>query len=362
MFCSECGTFIAVGSKAFSRRSPEDGSVAMPAMPGGTMSLGSYAVAMRRRADRRRVLMGAVSVALVAVVGLAAVYVATSRGGPADANPAALAAASTAPSVAQTDEPPLEMGLTAGTLDLGEVELEEELDPVLGEGDSAAPEVLDAESDVTQPEPADDSQVEEPEPVVEPAAEPELVVEPEPVEPEPVVEPPAEPEPEPAEPEVEDGAVWRNGWVCDGELRLEDERLRDWTINRASFLPGDGYERVTLHLSRIGAGSGEPAAVTVEAMPTARVQREIRGVRQPSAGRTTVALQFHDGVKTDLTVRRYEPNGLRSIKQFSAYPAGGSASRVLISAAADGCFKMRVPAWTGAAKAQKGQIHIDIKS
>ena len=153
--------------------------------------------------------------------------------------------------------------------------------------------------------------------------------------------------------------VWRNGWVCDGVLQLQDERLRDWTITRVSFVPGDGFERVVLHVDRFGNGSGEPASVAAEAFPTSRVAREVQGVRQPFAGRTTVALQFQDGLKTDVTLRGYKPAGMRTVKEFSAYPAGRSASRVLISAASDGCFKVRVPAWDGTA--QKGQIFIDIK-
>ncbi len=78
MFCVRCGTFIAVGSKAFSRGTYAGSPDAMPAMPGGTQSLGSYAIAMQRRAERRRLLLTAASVALVAVVGLASLYVATS--------------------------------------------------------------------------------------------------------------------------------------------------------------------------------------------------------------------------------------------------------------------------------------------
>ena len=64
---------------------------------------------------------------------------------------------------------------------------------------------------------------------------------------------------EPAPPIRENPPVWRHGWVCDGELSLKDERLRDWAITRVSFLPGDGFERVALQLERVGAGSGGAA-------------------------------------------------------------------------------------------------------
>ena len=302
---------------------------------------------------------------------MASLYVATSPGRPADGNPAALAAASTSPAVAQTDEPAEEMGVTAGAIGATVVELEEEFDPVLTEAEPAESEAQkpEPEAQEAEPEPVAEPVAQEPEPPAEPIAEPEPepIVEPA-AEPaiEPTVEEPepiAEPEPEPAAPEQQDSAVWRNGWVCDGELRLEDELLRDWTITRASFLPGNGHERVVLHLDRVGAGSGEVASLTAEAFPRLEVEGEVPGVRQPSLGRTAIALQFSDGVKTDFSLRGYRPSGLVTVREFSAYPAGSSASRVIISTTTDdGCFKVRVPAWTSGANAQKGQIYIDIKS
>jgi hypothetical protein len=173
----------------------------------------------------------------------------------------------------------------------------------------------------------------------------------------------AEPPVERAAPEAGDDIVWRNGWVCGGELTLDESRLRAWSITRASFLPGNGYERVVLQLQRIGPGSGQPASLSAEAYPRTKVTRHVPGVRQPSLGRTAIALQFSDGVKTDLNLRGYRPSGLATIKELSAYPAGPRGSRVLISTTTDdGCFRVRTPAWTGSSRTQKGQIVIDVKS
>ena len=145
-------------------------------------------------------------------------------------------------------------------------------------------------------------------------------------------------------------------------LRLDDARARDWTITRASFVPSNGYERVILHLNRFGSGSGAPASLTAETVPISRVARSVPGVGKPSLGRTTVVLQFQDGVKTDVNLRGYRPGGLRSIKEFSAYPAGSGASRVLISSASDGCFRVRTPDWRRSKGSNQAQIIIDIKS
>ena len=417
IFCTECGSFIAVGSKVFSGGAYPGDAVALPATPGGAMSLGSYAVAMRRQAARRRTLMGAASVALVAIVGLASIYVATSPSDHSAPAPAILAAGTEEPVTAVPEPTDEAMGVAAAVVQIPEIELEEAPDPVALEEAPAQEEPAPEEELVpeapVQEEPvleeelvpeAPASEVEaavgeaaleegvaaaepeeamvelpaivEPDVVAEPAAEAEPGPLVEPIE-EPAVLPlvePDEPEPEPefvpagesdpAPPTVtpvdDEAVVWRDGWVCDGQLQLQDERLRDWTITRVSFLPGDGYERVVLHVNRFGSGSGQPASVAVEAFPTARVAREVPGVRQPSSGRTTVALQFQDGLKTDVTLRNYKPTGLRTVKQFSAYPAGRSAARVLVSAAADGCFKVRAPAWSS--RTGQGQIHIDIKS
>ena len=145
-------------------------------------------------------------------------------------------------------------------------------------------------------------------------------------------------------------------------LQLDDARARDWTITRASFLPSKGYERVILRLNRFGSGSGAPASLTAETVPTARVARSVPGVGRPALGRTTVVLQFEDGVKSDVNLRGYRPAGLRSIREFSAYPAGSGASRVLISSTSDGCFRVRTPDWRRAKGSNQAQIVIDIKS
>lgn len=394
MFCAECGTFIAVGAKVFSggagsSDAAPDRSVVAPLTP-GAMSLGAYSAAMRRQAQRRRVLLGMVSVALVAVVGLAALYAATSpRDGGSAPAPAALVAATPTTTEGPTaaEEPTAvarrNVGPAVGAVDLTEVELEPLADPAPSEVEPEPEPPAPAEP-VTEPAPEQEAEAQplppaqvevpaetqaEPEAMSEsegrsepdPVAEPETQAEPQaPAEPEPER---AEAEPERAEPRAEETIVWRNGWVCDGELTLQDARLRDWTITRASFLPGNGYERVILQLDRIGSGSGEPASLSAEAFPRTKVAQEVPGVRRPSLGRTAIALQFSFGVKTDLTLRGYRPSGLTTIKELSAYPAGPRGSRVLVSTTTDdGCFRLRAPAWSGSSGAQKAQIVLDVKS
>ena len=419
MFCAECGSFIAIGSKVFSGGSAATTSVAAamsgPATAiagagmsgagmGGTTPLGSYKVAMAeyQRSSRRRWLLAAVSVLLVAIVGLSAIYAALDRNGDGG-TPGPAAAVLVAPTAAPVEEPteelvaqpieevaaepePMEPDAAEPAFDEGEpvndaepVEpMEPELSEVdeLAEGDEPALTVEEAAmvaaESATEPESAVEPKLDAAEPpdpadaavrarAVEGSRIVGLTVE------EPAlldgseVDEPSRPN-EPAPPIRENPPVWRNGWVCDGELSLKDERLRDWAITRVSFLPGDGFERVALQLERVGAGSGGAAVMSAEVFPTARVKEAVPNVRQPSSGRTTLALQFRGGVRSQIGLRGYQPSGLSSVKEFNAYPVGQTASRVLVSSSGSGCFRVRVPAFTASPNAQRGQVLIDIKS
>ena len=354
MFCGECGTFIAVGAKAFSR-TPLDrgGRGSAPADQPGPMSLGAYAAATRRRAARRRTRLATVSVGLVAVVALAFAYVAVSPGGRTQVPEPPLAAAVATPTPGPTTAVPSGMGLAEGFSELSGAALEAELEAVREETDRASLPPTVAAATL---EPTERPQTTAAIPAAEIADAGALV---------PATSAPAAVTPKAATRAPErraDAVVWRDGWVCDGVLRLDDARARDWTITRASFVPSNGYERVILRLNRFGSGTGAPASLTAETVPTARVARSVPGVGRPSLGRTTVVLQFEDGVKTDVNLRGYRPGGLRTIKEFSAYPAGSGASRVLISSTSDGCFRVRTPDWRRAKGSNEAQIIIDIKS
>jgi len=384
MFCGECGTFIAVGAKAFSRTILDSGprDSASADQP-GPMSLGAYAVATRRRAARRRTRLATVSVGLVAVVALAFAYVVVSPGGRTQVPEPPVAAAVVTPSPGPTTALPSGMGLAEGLPELRGAALEAELEAVRGETEQASPPLTVAPVALAPTERPKTTAAVPAAEIADLGALVPATAAPAPVTPK-AAQPPAEPTgsdgaqaaaaPRTVEPTMApkaakaapekraDAVVWRDGWVCGGVLRLDDARARDWTITRAAFLPSNGYERVILRLNRFGSGSGAPASLTAETVPTARVARSVPGVGRPSLGRTTVVLQFEDGVKTDVNLRAYRPGGLRSIKEFSAYPAGSGASRVLISSTSDGCFRVRTPDWRRAKGSNQAQIIIDIKS
>jgi hypothetical protein len=158
-------------------------------------------------------------------------------------------------------------------------------------------------------------------------------------------------------------SVTQNGWVCDGSVTLEDPRGRRWSLGRAAFRAGPGYERVVLHIDRLGPGNGDSASMTARALPTSKVRGTIPGVRSPSSGQTTFSLHLAGPIEGNLGVRSFRPNGLRILKQFSVYPAAGGSSRVLVSAASGECFRVRVPAWTATGpNTSTAQIYLDIKS
>jgi hypothetical protein len=158
-------------------------------------------------------------------------------------------------------------------------------------------------------------------------------------------------------------SVMQNGWVCEGSVTLEDPRGRRWSLGRAAFRAGPGYERVVLHIDRLGPGNGASASMTAQALPASKLRGTIPGVRSPSSGQTTFSLHLAGPIEGNLGVRGYQPNGLRLLKRFSVYPAAGGSSRVLVSAASGECFRARVPAWTATGpNTSTAQIYLDIKS
>ena len=154
----------------------------------------------------------------------------------------------------------------------------------------------------------------------------------------------------------------RTGWVCDGSARIEDLGRSGWSVARVTFRNAVGFERVTLGLERLGADGGAPASVTAEAFATSSLRQHFPRAVQPSAGRMTISLRFEDGVRGLLGLRGYHPQDMDSLKEFSAYPAGGGSWNVLVTVAADGCFRLRVPAWQAGSTARQAQLHLDIKS
>ncbi len=379
-FCVDCGTFIGSGSSTasplgkgpYAAATLTAAAVTPPSMSGtGTMTLGSYSLAVQSASARRRVLTVTTSGILAGIVGLMAIYVATSSidPGPDPAPAAALVVAGTPiPTAAvdgDTESAPRMEDTTPGkvvadperTADPAlEADPELEADPALAAelARPAVPAADAATATVTAPLVTEDDAL--PEPARAPAEVPREAD-----------DPPSEPV---AEAQLGEGVrgglttatavgsatgpkatprqspVSHNGWVCDGEVQLQDPRGRDWSLGRVSFRVGRGYERVVLHMNRLGPGLGAPSTVTAKAYATSKVRRSVPGVRRPSAGQTTVSLHLSAGIEGNLDVRGYRPSGLQTLKEFSVYPAGRGARQVLVSATAEECFRLRVPAWT----------------
>jgi hypothetical protein len=310
------------------------------------MGLGPHSVGLQRQeAPASRRLLAVVSIVLAAVVGLAAIYVAASGGRGSEHMSAALVTASTpAPAATPTggSDDPSAMGdastisadaEVAGPTDtptaavVAAPSLERDpLDPVPAQAALSAPATTRTTGAVEAGSP-DDGRSD-----VTPATRDR--------------ETPS-----------------RSGWVCDGSVELEDPQVRSWSLGRVSFSEGPGYERVVLHMKRLGPGSGDPANVTAEAFATSRINGAVPGVRRPSDGRTTISLHLADGFKGKLGLRGYRPSGLQNVREFSVYPAGRDSSRVLVSAGAAKCFRLRAPAWsTSNANARTAQIVLDIRS
>ncbi len=382
LFCVSCGSFIAIGSGAvppppaepFSGPPPvpgdADADVSLPFID-GVSPLGSYSAEEHRRATRRtRSVTAVVSVVLAMVVGGAALYLASplsDRGGSPET--AGLLSTPTTPAPTDTTaavrgisiEPPVAVRADVATAAPPELVAEppQELEParVVRPADDlgAAP------PDETEPEPLDPVVAVEPEPLVDPMPEAGSERQVAPAAPDEAGASLARPSSS-ARLNRDTSSSYAGGWFCEGAVVIDDSRVRDWSLGRVSFRARPGFERVVLHLERAGSGSGDPASITAEAMPTARVRSEVPGVVRPSNGRTTIALQLGDGFTGNLGLRGYRPSGLATITEFSVYPQGRDGRNVLISTTSNGCFRVRVPAWSDpSGSVRRGDVIIDLK-
>lgn len=149
----------------------------------------------------------------------------------------------------------------------------------------------------------------------------------------------------------------RTGWVCDDTARVTDARGGRWSVDRISFHAMGGYERVILHLDREGA-TGSTGTVSGEAFETASIRSHAPAAARPGSGRKTIGIDLGTGIRSGLDLRAFRPKGLQSIRELSIF-RGGPASRVLISVASDGCFRMRAPA--SQAGATTAQLIVDVQ-
>jgi hypothetical protein len=152
----------------------------------------------------------------------------------------------------------------------------------------------------------------------------------------------------------------RSGWVCDDSVRLADATGRRWTVDRVSFRAMGGHERIVLHLEQDG-----PASVTATAFGASMASSSVRGssqARTRPAVRHGIGIELAGGIRSGLELRAYRPQGLRTIRELSIYRSG-SASRVLVSVASDGCFRLRAPAWQQGASVggANAQLIIDVR-
>jgi hypothetical protein len=422
-FCRHCGVWLQTNSSAAADRERPSTDPASPRLTLNEESFGPQPLAIGRRSTvSDRTLLGAgATILMAAIVGIAAVYtgLAPRDGDPLTAAPATTPAAAGASTglaldideaavrsaqddasralVAATVEVPLAEGLTIDEPSQTDVDALHTVDTLVDEPIPATEPTADEEPALLEPEAgvlAGDSPA-EPGPldsvdVFEPAEA--LPMDPAPVESvevgrDPIDHIDLQPDPAPAgatsdQPDVApdddarpiDGpsaggpdqrpsANWRNGWVCDGSLGLEDPTGQRWSVNRVSFLPRDGSERVVLSMERAGPDRGSPASVTAETFDADTLRERFPNVAPPSGGRNAIVLNLADGVRSPLSLRGYRPKGLDTLMEFSVFQSPNGSSKLVVGVAGEGCFRLRVPAWNSD-NATQGvrQIQLDVKN
>ncbi len=150
---------------------------------------------------------------------------------------------------------------------------------------------------------------------------------------------------------------------CDATSEpIADTYGRIWEVDRVEFVERGTFERVVIHLGRVGNRRNvRDTEVVVERMPVSRLRRAVPNAPRPTVGKTAIVVDL-DGVRKAPDLRRYRPSSTNIIKELSIVPDGGSRTAV-ISTARGTCYQVRVPIFGPSAtgKEKKAEVYIDLK-
>ena len=74
------------------------------------------------------------------------------------------------------------------------------------------------------------------------------------------------------------------------------------------------------------------------------------------------AVHLEDGFTNAFTLRSYRPRGMQVVREVSVYPATGPSTKVTVTTAGDGCFRLSSPVWQRGSASITASITIDVRS
>jgi hypothetical protein len=154
-----------------------------------------------------------------------------------------------------------------------------------------------------------------------------------------------------------------NAFTCENDAApIRDPYDRTWRVKKISYSTQAGFERVILHLARIGeARPGGRTAAIAGRVPTSRITDFPEAVRPEKRQRRLLRVDLA-GVPVGPDLRGFRLLGLGNIGEVSLLP-GRNGRTALLAIDGDACYRVRVPAWGSEVDpdASQAEVVIDVK-
>ena len=123
-----------------------------------------------------------------------------------------------------------------------------------------------------------------------------------------------------------------------------------------------GFERVILHLERIGDARPGRGTVAIAGRVSTRELDELPADVHPERRRRGLLRIALPGVPEGPELRAFRPLGIGNIGELSLLP-GRNGRTALLAIDHDACYRVRVPEWgpAGADDARRAEVVIDIR-
>jgi hypothetical protein len=155
-----------------------------------------------------------------------------------------------------------------------------------------------------------------------------------------------------------------NAFTCENAAApIRDPHDRTWRVTKISYSAQGGFERVILHLRRIGgARPGRGTSAIAARVPTARIADFPEDVRPEKQRRRLLRVDLA-GVPDGPNLRAFRLLGLGSVGELSLLP-GRKGRTALLTVDSGACYRVRVPAWgsNAAPDASQAEVVIDVRS
>ena len=155
-----------------------------------------------------------------------------------------------------------------------------------------------------------------------------------------------------------------SSFTCGNDAEpIRDPFDRTWGVSKISYSTQPGYERVVLHLRRIGeARPGRGASAIAGRVPTSRIEDFPDSVRPEKEKRRLLRVDLA-GVPEGPDMRGFRLTGLGHVGELSMLP-GKNGKTALLAIDSDACYRVRVPGWGSQvdADARYTEVIIDVKS